>query len=274
MKYNFIKSSVLPGFSLTFGLGVLYFSFLVLIPICALVIFSSKLGISAFFSTIFDKQVLLALSFSLQTAAVAAFINLILGFIVAWSLSRYEFPFKRILEALVDLPFALPTAVAGISIAFLLSSSGIVGQVFGIFNISLEGKSFLGVVVALIFIGIPFVVRTLEPVIKDLDTQSLEAASSLGASFSQTFFKVILPSILPSALTGFALAFARGLGEYGSVIFVSSNIPFESEILPIVIVGKLDSFNYAEASAIGCFMIFVAFILLLAINFLQKWSAK
>ncbi len=274
MKWYFKTPSILPGFGLSFGLGLFYFSFLVLIPLGALLLFTMKLSLKEFMEIITDKQVLLAFYFSLSTSFVAALINLFFGFIVAWTLARYNFFGKQALEAFVDLPFALPTAVAGISLAFLLSHNGAVGASLLFLGIDLTGKDFIAVVIALTFIGIPFVVRTLEPVIKDLDIQNIEAARSLGANFLQTFIFVILPSLIPSALTGFALAFARGLGEYGSVIFISSNIPFESEILPVIIVSQLDSFNYLKASAIGLFMIISAFVLLLGINFLQKWGQR
>lgn len=264
------QTSILPGFKLSLGLGVSYLSFLVILPLVALIGFSVQMGLEGFIKSILDKQVLLALRFSFLTALVATFIDLFLGFIVAWSLARYEFFGKKILESLVDLPLALPTSVAGVSLAFLLSSQGFVGKNLLALGIDLEGKSFIAVVIALIFIGIPFIVRIIEPAIKDLDSQSIEAARSLGANFFQTFCYVIIPSLLPSILTGFALAFARTLGEYGSVIFVSNNIPFESEILPVIIVSKLDSFNYAGASAVGCFMIGVAFLVLLFINFIQR----
>ena len=273
-KIFYKKPSILQGFGLSFGLGMTYFSLLVLIPLIALFAFSFKLEWAQFVEIISDTQVIGALKFSLLTALLAALINLIFGFIVAWSLARYDFFGKKILEALIDLPFALPTAVAGIAIAFLLSSNGIIGKAFLAIGIDLEGKSFFAVVVALVFVGIPFVIRTLEPVIKDLDKESLEVASSLGANFTQSFYFVILPSLLPSALIGFALAFARGLGEYGSVIFVSNNIPFESEILPLLIVKKLDSFDYLGGSAVGVFMISVAFVILLAINLLGQWRKR
>lgn len=268
------KSSILRGFGLSFGLGVSYFSLLVLLPLCALFVFSTKVGLENFIKIITDSQILSALRFSLTTAFIAAFINLFFGFIIAWSLARYDFFGKRILEALIDLPFALPTAVAGIAIAFLLSHNGIVGKCFLVIGFDLEGRSFFAVIVALVFVGIPFVIRTLEPVIKDLDKESFEAASSLGANFYQSFYLVILPNLIPSALIGFALAFARGLGEYGSVIFVSNNIPFESEILPLIIVGKLDSFDYLGASAVGVMMICVAFVILLSINLLGQWRKR
>ncbi len=274
MKFLQTKSSILRGFGLSFGLGVSYFSLLVLIPLGALFFFSTKVGVEKFIAIITDSQILSALKFSLTTALIAASINLIFGFIIAWSLARYSFFGKRILEALIDLPFALPTAVAGIAIAFLLSHNGIVGKAFLALGFDLEGRSFIAVVVALVFVGIPFVIRTLEPVIKDLDKESFEAASSLGASFYQSFYFVILPNLIPSALIGFALAFARGLGEYGSVIFVSNNIPFESEILPLIIVGKLDSFDYLGASVVGVMMICVAFIILLSINLLGHWKKR
>lgn len=273
-KFFFKKPSILRGFGLSFGLGVGYFSFIVLIPLCALFVFSTKVGLEKFIATISDSQILNALTFSLTTAFIAALINLFFGFVIAWSLARYDFFGKRILEALIDLPFAFPTAVAGIALAFLLSHNGIVGKCFLAFGIDLEGRSFFAVVVALVFVGIPFVIRTLEPVIRDLDKESFEAANSLGANFYQSFYFILLPNVIPSALMGFALAFARGLGEYGSVIFVSNNIPFESEILPLIIVGKLDSFDYLGASVVGVMMICVSFVILLSINLLAQWKKK
>ena len=267
---KFVESSILPGFKLSFILGGSYLLLLVIIPLFALFAFSLQMGFTGFLQIIFKGEVLSALAFSLGTSLCAAIVNLLFGFVIAWSLARYEFWGKSVVDALVDLPFALPTAVAGIALSFLLSSSGILGGFLGIFGIEAHKASFLGVCLALVFIGMPFVVRTLEPVIKDFDASNIEAALSLGADFYQTFRFVIFPSFLPAALTGFALAFARGLGEYGSVIFVSSNIPFESQILPVVIVGKIESHDYLGASAIGVFMILVSFVLLSAIHWLQK----
>lgn len=269
---RFVQPSILPGFGLSFGIGIAYMSLLVLLPLAVLVVYSTQIGITAFWHTISDKQVLNALVFSLTTSFCAALINLCCGFVVAWALARYDFFGKPLIDALVDLPFALPTAVAGIALAYLFSTNGFLGGVIDFFGES--RKDFIGVCAALVFIGLPFVVRTLEPVIEDLDSQSVEAARSLGANFAQTFAFVILPSLLPAALTGFALAFARAIGEYGSVIFVSSNIPFESQILPVVIVGKIESHDYVGASVVGVFMICVSFVLLLGINALQKWGRQ
>ncbi|RDU65497.1 sulfate ABC transporter permease subunit CysT [Helicobacter sp. MIT 14-3879] len=273
-KKPFVKPSVLPGFKLSFGLGILYMSLLVFIPIIVLVLYSIQIGAKEFYNTIADRQVLNALYFSLSVSFCAAFINLIFGFIIAWTLVNYDFFGKKLIDAMIDLPFALPTAVAGISLAYLISNQGIIGKFLGIFGFDSTNASFFGVTIAIIFIGLPFVVRTLEPLLKDLDIQSIEAASSLGANFIQTFIYIILPSLLPACLTGFALAFARGLGEYGSVIFISNNIPFESQILPVVIVGKIESHNYIGASVIGVFMIVISFILLFLINILQNWNRK
>ncbi|MBX7489987.1 sulfate ABC transporter permease subunit CysT [Helicobacter turcicus] len=266
---SFVKPSIIPGFKFSFCFGVGYLFFLVIVPLFTLIAFSFQIGFSGFLRAILDKQVLSALFFSLSTSFCAAIVNLIFGFVIAWSLARYEFFGKRILDALVDLPFALPTAVAGIALSFLLAESGILGAFLGIFGFEAQRASFFGVCLALVFIGMPFVVRTLEPVIKDFDDSSLEAAMCLGANFWQTFFFVVIPSLLPAALTGFALAFARGLGEYGSVIFISSNIPFESQILPVVIVSKIESHDYLGASVVGVFMIVVSFLLLFAIAYLQ-----
>ena len=265
----FVKPSILPGFPLSFGLGVGYLFILILVPLFALVGFSLQIGSEGFLNVVLDRQVLSALFFSLGTSFCAALVNLVCGFIVAWSLARYEFVGKGLIDALVDLPFALPTAVAGIALSFLLSSSGVLGGFLGIFGFEAQNASFFGVCLALVFIGMPFVVRTLEPVIKAFDSSSIEASLCLGANFWQTFWFVIFPSLLPATLTGFALAFARGLGEYGSVIFISSNIPFESQILPVVIVSKIESHDYLGASAVGVFMIVVSFVLLFAIHYLQ-----
>lgn len=272
MRIRFVEPSILPGFGLSFGIGIAYMSLLIFIPLAVLVAYSIQIGAANFWQTIIDKQVQNALFFSLTTSFCAALCNLFCGFVVAWTLARYDFWGKSLIDALVDLPFALPTAVAGIALAYLFSTNGVLGGIIEFFGEA--RKDFIGVCAALVFIGLPFVVRTLEPVIEDLDTQSVEAARSLGANFAQTFALVILPSLLPAALTGFALAFARAIGEYGSVIFVSSNIPFESQILPVVIVGKIESHDYVGASVVGVFMILVSFVLLLGINALQKWGRQ
>lgn len=273
-KFLLKKPSILPGFNICFGLGASYVCFLVLLPLAALGAFSFKGGIGEILAVISDPRVLSALKFSFTASFIAAAINSLFGFIIAWCLARYEFWGKSFISSLIDIPFALPTAVAGICLAYLFSHGGVMGAALLRLGIDLQGADFTCVVIVLIFVGMPFVVRTTEPVIKDFDKQVLEAAENLGANFWQIFRLIMLPSLLPSLITGFALAFARGLGEYGSVIFISSNIPFKSEILPVLIVSRLDSFNYQEAAVIGFFMILVAFASLFLINFIQKKVAK
>ncbi|WP_119300064.1 sulfate ABC transporter permease subunit CysT [Dongia deserti] len=270
---GFKRPSVLPGFGLTLGFAVAYLSIIVLLPLSALVLRPATLGISGFLGVLMDSRVLAALRLSFGAAFIAAVVNAFFGLIVAWVLVRYDFPFKRIVDALVDLPFALPTAVAGISLATIYAPNGWVGSLFKPLGIEIAFTP-LGVLVALIFIGLPFVVRSLQPVLQDLDKEVEEAAVSLGASRWQTFRLVILPAILPALLTGFALAFARAVGEYGSVIFIAGNMPLVSEIAPLLIVIKLEQFDYAGAAAIGVIMLAASFLILLLINLVQRWSRR
>ncbi|MDR0867348.1 MAG: sulfate ABC transporter permease subunit CysT [Planctomycetota bacterium] len=267
------KKSQLPGFGLTLGLSLSYMSLLIFIPLIALILYAAKLPAADFWEIIVDERVKSAFKISFLSTFYAAAVNFFLGLIIAWVLARYQFFGKRIIDALIDLPFAIPTAVAGISLSTIFSSQGIMGKILGVFGIDIS-FSRAGIVVALIFIGLPFVVRTVQPVIEELDAELEEAAASLGANFYQIFVKVIFPSLLPSLLTGFALAFARGLGEYGAIIFISSNMPYQTEIVPLLIVKKLAQFNYAGASAIGVTMLVCAFVLLLLINFLQVYAKR
>jgi sulfate transport system permease protein len=270
---GFKRPSVLPGFGITLGFAVAYLSIIVLLPLSALMLRPATLGVSGFLDVLFDSRVLAALRLSFGAAFIAALINAFFGLIVAWILVRYDFPLKRVVDALVDLPFALPTAVAGIALATIYAPNGWVGSLLAPFGIQIAFTP-LGVLVALIFIGLPFVVRSLQPVLQDLDKEVEEAAVSLGASRWQTFRLVILPAIMPALLTGFALAFARAVGEYGSVIFIAGNMPMVSEIAPLLIVIKLEQFDYAGAAAIGVIMLAASFLILLIINLVQRWSRR
>jgi sulfate/thiosulfate transport system permease protein len=270
---GFKRPSVLPGFGLTLGFAVAYLSIIVLLPLAALVLRPASLGVSGFLDVLTDTRVLAALRLSFGAAFIAAVINAFFGLIVAWILVRYDFPLKRVVDALVDLPFALPTAVAGIALATIYAPNGWVGSLVQPLGIKIAFTP-LGVLVALIFIGLPFVVRSLQPVLQDLDREVEEAAVSLGASRWQTFRLVIFPAIMPALLTGFALAFARAVGEYGSVIFIAGNMPLVSEIAPLLIVIKLEQFDYAGAAAIGVIMLAASFLILLIINLVQRWSRR
>ena len=263
----------IPGFGLSLGLSLSYMSFLILIPISALIIYAAKIPTAEYFKIISDERVIAAFKVSFSSAIAAALLNFVFGFIIAWILARHNFFGKKIVDACIDLPFAIPTAVAGISLAMVFSLNGFMGKFLSLFNISLE-YSRAGIVIALVFIGLPFVVRTVQPVIEELDSGVEEAAASLGANFFQIFFKVIFPSVLPALITGAAMAFARGLGEYGSVIFISSNMPYESEIVPLLIIKKLMQFDYVGASAIGATMLIIAFIMLFITNILQNYMTK
>jgi sulfate transport system permease protein len=270
MKRSF---SILPGFRLASGITLFYLSLLVLIPLCALVWKTTELSLGELFATLTNSRVIASFRVSILTALAAAFINLFLGFVIAWVLVRYPMPMKRLFDAVIDLPFALPTAVAGIVLAALYAPDGWIGSFFTELGIRIAYTP-LGIVVALMFIGLPFVVRTVEPVLQDLDSQLEEAAQSLGASPWTVFRRVLFPPLIPALLTGFALAFARGLGEYGSVIFMAGNMPMVSEIVPLLILTKLEQYDYAGATAIGLMMLVVAFIMLLVINMLQAWTRK
>ncbi len=270
---SFKRPSVLPGFGITLGFAVAYLSIIVLLPLSALVLRPATLGLDGFLGVLTDSRVLAALRLSFGAAAIAALVNAFFGLIVAWILVRYDFPGKRIVDALVDLPFALPTAVAGIALATIYAPNGWIGGLVAPLGIKIAFTP-LGVLLALIFIGLPFVVRSLQPVLQDLDKEVEEAAVSLGANRAQTFRLVILPAIMPALLTGFALAFARAVGEYGSVIFIAGNMPLVSEIAPLLIVIKLEQFDYAGAAAIGVIMLAASFLILLVINLVQRWSRR
>ncbi|MBC7609359.1 MAG: sulfate ABC transporter permease subunit CysT, partial [Polaromonas sp.] len=264
---------VLPGFGLTLGYTVLYLSLIVLIPISALFFKTFTLTWEQFWFAISSPRVLASYRLTFGASLIAALVNLVFGLLVAWVLVRYRFPGKKIVDALVDLPFALPTAVAGISLTALLAGNGWLGQYLEPMGIKLAFTP-AGVVIALIFIGIPFVVRTVQPVLVDFEKELEEAATSLGATRLQIFIHVILPHITPALLTGFAMAFARAIGEYGSVIFIAGNMPMISEITPLIIIGKLEQYDYAGATAVAVVMLLVSFVLLLVINGLQAWQRR
>lgn len=264
------QHSVLPGFDLALGFTLLYLSFIVLIPLSAAFLKTFTMTWPAFWDTVTSPRVLASYRLTFGASFAAALLNAFFGLIVAWVLVRYEFPAKRFIDALVDLPFALPTAVAGIALTALYSQNGWIGQHLP-FKVSFTP---IGVFVALTFIGLPFVVRTLQPVLEELHKELEEAAATLGADRWQTFRRVLFPILSPALLTGFALAFARALGEYGSVIFIAGNMPMVSEITPLLIITKLEQYDYAGATAIAVVMLVAAFVLLLAINGLQAWTRK
>jgi sulfate/thiosulfate transport system permease protein len=267
------KRSILPGFGLTLGFTVSYLCLIVLIPLSATFLKAATLTWPRFWHIISDPRALASYRISFGASFIAALINLVFGLLVAWVLVRYRFPGRRLVDSLVDLPFALPTAVAGIALTAIYSSHGWVGRYLEMIGIK-AAYSPLGIVIALTFIGLPFVVRTVQPVLEDLDKDMEEAAASLGANRMQVFTKVILPAIWPAALTGFTMAFARAIGEYGSVVFISGNMPMRTEITPLLIITKLDQYDYAGATAIAVVMLVVSFVMLLAINLLQKWSSR
>lgn len=303
------KRSVIPGFGLTMGYTLLYLSLIVLIPLSALFIEAIKLDWSDFWRTVTSRRLMHAYKLTFGAALIAATVNAFFGFIVAWVLVRYRFPFKRIIDAMVDLPFALPTAVSGIALTVIYSPNGWIGRHFSIWNdsslyawiapkyaallawlqagpihliteimpgdLSLKGAySSLGVGIALTFIGLPFVVRTLQPALEELEPELEEAASSLGATRWQTFRRIILPAIMPALLTGFALSFARALGEYGSVVFIAGNLPYKTEIVTLMIMTSLSEHDYPSATAIAAVMLVASFVLLLLINVIQWWSTR
>jgi sulfate/thiosulfate transport system permease protein len=267
------RHSVLPGFDLALGFTLLYLSFIVLIPLSAAFLKTFTMTWPAFWSAVSSPRVLASYRLTFGASLAAALLNAFFGLIVAWVLVRYEFPFKRLVDALVDLPFALPTAVAGIALTALYAANGWIGQYLAMLGIKVSYTP-LGVFVALTFIGLPFVVRTVQPVLEDFQKELEEAAATLGATRAQTFTRVILPVLAPALLTGFALAFARALGEYGSVIFIAGNMPMISEITPLLIITKLEQYDYAGATAIAVVMLMAAFLMLFAINLLQAWTRK
>lgn len=268
------QSNIMPEFRPAIGLTLVYLAFIVLIPLSAMLLKSMQLSLDEYWAVLTNNRVQASFRVSFGAALIAAAVASVFGFIIAWTLVRYTFPGKRLFDALIDLPFALPTAVAGIVLATIYEPNGWIGKlVMESLGIQIAYKP-LGIVVALIFIGLPFVVRTIEPVLQELDTAMEEAAASLGATRLQAFLKVILPNILPAAITGFALAFARGVGEYGSVIFIAGNMPYISEIVPLLIITKLEQYEYAGATAIGMTMLILSFVLLLLINGLQWWIRR
>jgi sulfate transport system permease protein len=264
---------VLPGFGLTLGYTVLYLSLIVLIPLSALVFKTFTLSWEQFWTAVASPRVLASYQLTFGASFIAAVVNVFFGLLVAWVLVRYTFPGKKIIDALVDLPFALPTAVAGIALTALLAGNGWVGQLLEPHGIQLAFNR-NGIVIALIFIGLPFVVRTVQPVLEDAEKELEEAATCLGATRWQTFRYVIFPTIAPALLTGFAMAFARAIGEYGSVIFIAGNMPMISEITPLIIIGKLEQYDYAGATAVAVVMLGISFLLLLIINALQAWQRR
>ncbi|WP_394235339.1 sulfate ABC transporter permease subunit CysT [Niallia oryzisoli] len=267
------KKRVLPGFGLSLGFTTLYLSLLVLIPLSMVFIQTSQLGWGEFIEVVTSERVIHSYKISFGTAFAAAAINAVFGLLVAWVLVRYSFPGKKILDALIDLPFALPTAVAGITLTTLYSTNGWIGQLLEPLNIKVAFTP-LGITVALTFIGLPFIVRMVQPVLVDIEKEVEEAAESLGASRMQIFRKIIFPELLPGLLSGFSLAFARGLGEYGSVVFIAGNMPMKTEIAPLMIMTKLEQFDYAGATAIAVVMLIISFLCLIIMNIIQIWSRK
>jgi sulfate/thiosulfate transport system permease protein len=265
------RRSVIPGFGLTMGFALTYMSLLVLIPFVAMFAKALELSWAELWTLVSDERAVASYRLSFGASLIAAVLNLFFGVLTAWALVRYDFPGKRVIDALVDLPFALPTAVAGIALTGIYATTGWVGQYFEPFGIRISYTA-IGVVIALTFIGLPFVVRTVQPVLQDLEAETEEAAATLGATRWQIFRRVLLPSLLPAILTGFAMAFARAVGEYGSVVFIAGNIPFQTEITPLLIIIRLEQYDFAGAAALGCVMLLFAFAMLLVINMLQLWS--
>lgn len=263
--------SILPGFGLSLGFTIFYLTVIVLIPLSGLFIKSFELSFSEFLHVITDKRAVHAYKVTFGISFLAALVNSFMGLVIAWVLVRYPFPGKRLVDSMVDLPFALPTAVAGIALAAIYAPEGWIGKYFAMMGIQIAFTP-IGIFIALLFVGLPFVVRTVEPVLQDVSKDIEEAAMSLGANRLQTFTKVIFPSLIPAMLTGFAMAFARGLGEYGSVIFIAGNIPNLSEIVPLIIVMKLEQYEIAAATSIAVVMLMVSFCMLFIINWLQAWS--
>ncbi|MEK3889123.1 sulfate ABC transporter permease subunit CysT [Bacillus sp. FSL K6-3431] len=269
-KSRFKKHSILPGFGLSLGFTMLYLSLLVLLPLSLIFINTASMGWLGFWETVTEARVVASYKLSFGAAFVAAGINVIFGVLISWVLVRYSFPGKRIIDGLVDLPFALPTAVAGIALTTLFTENGWIGQ-FLSFKVAFTP---LGITIALTFIGLPFVVRMVQPILQNLDQEMEEASAILGANRIQTFVRVIIPEILPAMLTGFALAFARAIGEYGSVVFIAGNMPMKTEITPLIIMTKLEQYDYAGATAIGAVMLIISFVILLFINGMQWWMNR
>lgn len=267
------SKSIIPGFGLSFGIVMAILGIIVVIPLCSLVVFSARLSPSEFWQTITRPRVLSSYAVSLSTAFIASLINAVMGLILAWVLVRYKFPGKRIMDGIIELPFALPTAVAGIALTHLTVQNGWVGKIFARFGIDIAYTR-IGITIALVFIGIPFVVRSVQPVLEKVDREYEEAAAMFGASRIQIFFRVILPEILPALIAGFTMAFARSLGEYGSVVFIAGNTPYETEITPLLIMSELQEYDYASATSIALVMLAIAFVILLVNAFIQSRTSR
>lgn len=270
---KFRQQSVIPGFGLTMGVTLFYITLLVMIPVSMVFINSSSLGLRSFWEIATSERVLASLKISFGTSFLAALVNAVFGLLLAWVLERYTFPGKKIIDGLIDLPFALPTAVAGISLTTLYSPNGWIGRLFEPLGIKISYTP-LGITIALVFISFPFVVRTVQPVLHGIDTEVEEAAACLGASRFQAFRKIIIPELLPALITGFALSFARALGEYGSVVFISGNMPMKTEITPLLIRTKLEQYDYAGGTAVAAIMLIISFLMLLVINLFQLWASN
>lgn len=267
------SKSIIPGFGLSFGIVMAILGIIVVIPLCSLVVFSARLSLSEFWQTITRPRVLSSYAVSLSTAFIASLINAVMGLILAWVLVRYKFPGKRIMDGIIELPFALPTAVAGIALTHLTVQNGWVGRIFARFGIDIAYTR-IGITIALVFIGIPFVVRSVQPVLEKVDREYEEAAAMFGASRIQIFFRVILPEILPALIAGFTMAFARSLGEYGSVVFIAGNTPYETEITPLLIMSELQEYDYASETSIALVMLAIAFVILLVNAFIQSRTSR
>ncbi|HXC57999.1 MAG TPA: sulfate ABC transporter permease subunit CysT [Steroidobacteraceae bacterium] len=267
------ERSVIPGFGITFGFTTFFLSALVLLPLTALVIKGAGMDWTRFIKVVTDPRAVASYKLTFGASLLAALINIVFGFIVAWTLVRYRFPGRRFIDAIIDMPFALPTAVSGLALTAVFSGNGWIGQYLEPLGIKVAYAP-LGITIALTLIGMPFVVRTVQPALEELPKDVEEAAATLGAGPAYTFFRVILPALLPAVLTGFTLAFARAVGEYGSITFIAGNIPFKTEITPLLIIIKLDEYDYAAAAAIGCVMLAISFVMLLAINLVQAWGRR
>lgn len=265
--------SIIPGFKLSFGITIAMLSLIVLIPICSLAVYTSELSFSEFIETVTRPRVLASYKVSLTTALIASLINAVMGLIIAWVLVRYDFPFKRIMDGMIELPFALPTAVAGISLTHLTVQNGWIGRIFAKYGIDIAYTK-AGITFALVFVGIPFVVRSVQPVLEKLDPQYEEAGGMLGASRAGIFFRIILPEILPSLIAGFTMAFARCLGEYGSVVFIAGNTPYETEIVPLMIMSELQEFDYPGATSLALVMLLASFVILFINAVVQSRNAR
>jgi sulfate/thiosulfate transport system permease protein len=270
---NFRQPSVLPGFGLTFGFSMVYLSAIVLIPLAALVLKAGTMPWSEFFHVILDPRSVASYRLSFGASLLAASVNAVFGFVIAWTLVRYEFPGRKIIDALIDMPFALPTAVSGIALTAVFAQNGWIGRYLDAFGIKVA-YTWIGVTVALTLIGLPFVVRSLQPALEEVQSELEDAAETLGAGRLYIFRRIILPTVTPALLTGFALAFARAVGEYGSVIFIAGNLPMKTEITPLLIVIRLEEFNYQAAAALGFVTLVISFLMLLSINLLQAWGRR